>query len=81
MYPGNSSGIRFKFIVAFFINLLIAGSCKKDDAPADEDDLLVRKEDTLKNYSPEVSFNITGRLLEGKRIDCIELHRTMEYIT
>ena len=71
MYPGNNSGICLKFIMVFFISLLMAGSCKKDDAPADEDDLLVRKEDTFKNYSPEVNFNITGRLLEDKRIDCI----------
>jgi len=50
----------------------MAGSCKKDELPPDEDNLLVRKEDTLKDYSPEVSFAITGRLLENKRIDCIE---------
>ncbi|MCK4346127.1 MAG: hypothetical protein KAX05_12655 [Bacteroidales bacterium] len=37
-----------------------------------EDDPLVRKEDTLKDYSPVVSFNITGRMLEGKWISCIE---------
>lgn len=38
----------------------------------DDDIVLVRKEDTLKEYSPEVRFEVTGRLLEGKRIDCIE---------
>jgi len=72
MCPGNNSGICFKLSVVFFISMLMAGSCKKDESPPDEDNLLVRKEDTLKNYSPEVSFDITGRLLENKRIDCIE---------
>jgi ligand-binding sensor domain-containing protein len=33
---------------------------------------LVKKEDTLKEYSPEIKFEISGRLLEGKRISCIE---------
>jgi len=72
MYPGSSSDICLKFSVIFLIYLIMAGSCKKDDGPADEDGLLIKKEDTLKNYSPEVSFDITSRLLEGKHIDCIE---------
>lgn len=37
-----------------------------------KDDPLTRKEDTLKNYSPAVRFDITSRMLEGKHIDCIE---------
>jgi hypothetical protein len=45
--------------------LFITGSCKKDD-PLD------RKEDLLKNYSPVVRIEITGRMLEGKQISCIE---------
>ncbi len=35
-------------------------------------DSLIKKEDTLKKYSAAVRFNVTGRLLEGKHIDCIE---------
>jgi len=52
--------------------LLIIISCKKDDVPINDDDPLITKEDTLKSYSPTVRFDVTGRLLEGKRIDCIE---------
>ena len=33
---------------------------------------LVEKKDTLKEYSPEINFEVSGRLLEGKRISCIE---------
>jgi len=52
--------------------LLITISCKKGEVPFTDNKPLVRKEDTLKSYSPSVRFDITGRLLEGKRIDCIE---------
>lgn len=52
--------------------LLIIITCKKEDVPINDDEPLIRKEDTLKSYSPTVSFDVTGRLLEGKRIDCIE---------
>jgi len=52
--------------------LLNVISCKKDNDPANYDESLVRKEDSLKTYSPTVKFEVTGRLLEGKRIDCIE---------
>ncbi|MBN2522019.1 MAG: hypothetical protein JXB24_02045 [Bacteroidales bacterium] len=52
--------------------VLIIISCNKDDAPVNDDEPLIRKEDTLKSYSPTVRFDVTGRLLEGKRIDCIE---------
>lgn len=47
-------------------------SCRKDDNPVKDDEPLIRKEDTLKNYSPTISFEVTGRLLEGRHIDCIE---------
>jgi hypothetical protein len=57
----------------FFILLLLQiSSCKKNDPPVTEEEPLTRKEDTLKNYSPTVRFDITGRMLEGKHIDCIE---------
>jgi ligand-binding sensor domain-containing protein len=52
--------------------LLIIISCKKEDVPINDDEPLIRKEDSLKTYSPTVKFEVTGRLLEGKRIDCIE---------
>jgi ligand-binding sensor domain-containing protein len=54
------------------ILLLIFTSCKKDDLPVNDDEPLIRKEDSLKTYSPTVKFEVTGRLLEGKRNDCIE---------
>jgi ligand-binding sensor domain-containing protein len=47
-------------------------ACTKDDSPTTEVNSLTRKEDTLKNYAPEVHFEISNRLLEGKHIDCIE---------
>ncbi len=48
-------------------------ACKKVYSPvADDEPVLIRKEDTLKTYSPIVSFEVTGHLLEDKRIDCIE---------
>ena len=52
--------------------LLTITSCKKESIPVDDNEPLIRKEDTLKSYSPTVRFDITDRLLEGKRIDCIE---------
>lgn len=57
----------------FILPLIMYNSCEKyDHQQITEDDHLIRKEDTLKDYSPVVSFDITGRMLEGKRIDCIE---------
>jgi ligand-binding sensor domain-containing protein len=56
----------------FFTLLLLITSCKKVDVPLDDDEPLISKEDTLKSYSPTVRFEVTARLLEGKRIDCIE---------
>lgn len=70
-----------KVSLAFILLLLQISCCKKDDSPVivdnQEDTLkknnpLTRKEDTLKNYSPTVRFDITGRMLEGKHIDCID---------
>jgi ligand-binding sensor domain-containing protein len=60
--------------VALFLILLLLqiNACKKLDSPVTKDDLLTRKEDSLKNYSPTVRFDITNRMLEGKHIDCIE---------
>lgn len=56
--------------MTLFIFIVI--SCETKDIPVADNQALVSKEDTLKNYSPIVRFDITGRLLEGKRIDCIE---------
>lgn len=61
-----SSSILLTFL------LLTITSCKKEGVPVDDDEPLIRKEDSLKTYSPTVKFEVTGRLLEGKRIDCIE---------
>jgi ligand-binding sensor domain-containing protein len=64
---------KYLKISTFFILLLfITGSCRKDDTPVTNDDPLIKKEYSLKNYSPEIRFAITGRLLEGKPINCIE---------
>jgi ligand-binding sensor domain-containing protein len=60
-----SPGLLVMILVSFI-------SCKKTDVPASEDVQLIRKEDTLKIYQTEIRFDITGRLLEGKRVDCIE---------
>ena len=57
------------FLILF---LLLSNSCEKDDPLITENDPLTPKEDILKDYSPEVSFDITSRLLEGKPITCIE---------
>ena len=42
--------------VALFLILLLLqiNACKKLDSPVTKDDLLTRKEDSLKNYSPTV---------------------------
>jgi ligand-binding sensor domain-containing protein len=64
---------KYLKVFLFFILLLFAtNSCKKDGSQITKDDPLVRKEDTLKNYSPEIRFDVTSRLMEGKHIDCIE---------
>jgi ligand-binding sensor domain-containing protein len=60
-------------ISTFFILLLfIIVSCKNDESPDINDDPLVKKEYSIKDYSPAIRFEITGRLLEGKQINCIE---------
>ena len=72
MLPERSFGKYLKVSLFFILPLIMYNSCEKDDHQIIEDDPLIRKEDTLKDYSPVVSFDITGRMLEGKRIDCIE---------
>jgi hypothetical protein len=72
MPPPKNHGKYFKISSFFILSLLLTNSCKKDDPPITDDYPLIRKEDTLKNYSPVVRFDITSRLLEGKHIDCIE---------
>jgi ligand-binding sensor domain-containing protein len=42
----------------FIFSLFLPISCGKDDP--------------VKENSPEIHFDITGRLLEGKKINCIE---------
>ena len=61
-----------KALLFFIFLLLINSFCKKDDPQITKDNPLTRKEDTLKNYSPVIRFDISKRLLEGKHIDCIE---------
>ena len=48
----------------FIFSLLLTNSCEKDEP--------IKKDDPIKDYSPEVHFDITSRLLEGIKIDCIE---------
>lgn len=82
MLPESGFGKYLKVSLLFILLLIMYNSCEKDDPQITEDDPrirkeedtlnLIRKEDILKDYSPEVSFDITGRMLEGKRIDCIE---------
>lgn len=61
-----------KVSLAFIVPLILSCSCQKDDPLISDDQPLVKSEDTLRNYSPEVSFEITDHLLEGKAITCIE---------
>jgi len=61
-----------KVSLFYILFLLLINTCEKDDPPITENVPLIPKEDTLKDYSPVVNFDITGRMLEGKRIDCIE---------
>jgi ligand-binding sensor domain-containing protein len=56
----------------FILALIICYSCEKADHLNNLDYLPTPKEDTLKDYSPVVRFDITGRMLEGKLISCIE---------
>lgn len=72
MSPTKNLVKSLKVSLFFILLLLQISSCKKDDSPVTKDDPLTRKEDTLKNYSPAVCFDITSRMLEGKHIDCIE---------
>ena len=61
-----------KISTYFILLLFITSSCKNDESPDIIDNPLIKKEFSLKNYSPEIRFTITGRLLEGKPINCIE---------
>lgn len=72
MLAERSFGKYLKVSLFFIFPLIMYNSCEKDDHQITEDVPLIRKEDTLKDYSPAVSFDITGRMLEGKRIDCID---------
>jgi len=61
--------------IYFSLFIILTYSCKKvnSDIPYIHEDFpLVEKEDTLKEYSPEIKFEISKRLLEGKHINCIE---------
>jgi ligand-binding sensor domain-containing protein len=59
----------FKVSWFFILTLLLNISCTKD-YPAGKDDP-IRKDDP-KTYSSTIRFDITNRLLEGKKINCIE---------
>ncbi|HPI69356.1 MAG TPA: hypothetical protein PL003_09075 [Bacteroidales bacterium] len=73
-YPGKN--IITCIYLSLFIILLY--SCKRTDPDLPEipennaEFPLVEKKDSLKEYSPEIKFEISGRLLEGKHITCIE---------
>ena len=53
--------------------LIIIISCKKEDLPVNDDEPLIRKEDSLKTYSPTVKFEVTGRLLKGNELIVLNL--------
>jgi len=72
MSPAKNIGKYLKAIMYFVVPLIMTSSCKKTYPLIENGYSLIRKEDTLKDYSPEISFHITSRLLEGKHIDCIE---------
>ncbi len=62
----SSFGI-FICICTSYLFLFTTNSCKKD-----ENDL-IPKEYPIKNYSPDVHFEITGRMMEGKYITSLEM--------
>ncbi len=72
MKTEKNIGKYLKVSLVFILPLILNCSCEKDDPLITEDNPLIRKEYTLKDYSPEVSFEITGRMLEGKPITCME---------
>jgi len=72
MSPKKNTDRFLKVSSLFLMFVLINSACEKDDLQIDENVSLIPKVDTLKDYSPEVSFEVTGRLFEGKSIDCIE---------
>jgi ligand-binding sensor domain-containing protein len=79
MFPIKYLGKFLNVFLVFILLLIQISSCKKDDPPVTKEDTLTRKEDTLTRkehtlitYSSTVHFDITGRMLEGKHIDCIE---------
>lgn len=72
MFPITYLVKAFRFSFFFTLTSLIIISCKKEELPVTKNEPLTKKEDTLKTYSPAVSFEITRRMLEGKYINCIE---------
>ena len=50
--------------------MLLYFSCEKDES------IMQNNSDQRREYSPEIRFNITGRLLEGKKINCIETDKS-----
>ncbi len=53
--------------------LLFFNSCTETETSVvTQPDSLIKKEDTLKIYYPEIRFDVSKRMLEGKHIDCIE---------
>lgn len=57
MYSNSDNGNWFKNSYLFILLLISTVSCQKDGL--------------INNYPSKVNFEVTGRLLEGKRIDCI----------
>jgi ligand-binding sensor domain-containing protein len=48
----------------FILVLLLTASCKKENQ--------ANQEEPYRNYPPDIHFEVSGRLLEGKNITCIE---------
>jgi ligand-binding sensor domain-containing protein len=61
-----------RLFLVFILAIILTCSCKKTDTLDEYDYSPVRKDDILNDYPPGISFNITGRLMKGKHIDCIE---------
>jgi len=64
----NFFKVAWLFVMFVFLN----SSCEKEAPQIDENVSLTPKEIILKDYPPEISFEVTNHLFEGKQIDCIE---------
>lgn len=66
----SSNCLKVAWLFVMFV--IINSACEKEVPQIDENVSLTPKENILKDYPPEVSFEVTGLMFEGKQIDCIE---------